>query len=254
MRNALHGFNSALAPLTFILPAYNEEAILAANVDRLRCYLKDREIVAYELLLVSNGSIDRTVEVAMASAVGHTDLTVIELPQRGVGRAFKAGIARAQYDRVVCLDLDLTIDLDFITAAAAALETADIIIGSKQTGGQQRSWVRRLASSTFIACTRALLGLRFTDYSIGAKAYRKGVIEPYLPLLADGSAYVLQIIAWEAWAGAPIAEVPVWCDDHRKSRFNLLHEGIYRFGYLLPLLLQRWGRRTTSLRENHDES
>src|SRR5574337_671806 len=168
------------APLTFIIPAYNEEAILAANIDRLRRHLKDREIVTYEMLLVSNGSSDRTVEIARACMVGRNDLQVIDLDQRGVGRAFKAGMARAQYDRVVCLDLDLTIDLDFITAAAAALDTADIVIGSKQTGGQQRSWIRRLASAAFIACTRRLLHLTFTDYSIGAKAFRTASIRPYL--------------------------------------------------------------------------
>lgn len=226
------------APLTFIIPAYNEEAILAANVDRLRSYLKDREIAAYELLLISNGSTDRTVEIARACAVGCTDLTVIELPQRGVGRAFKAGITRAQYDRVVCLDLDLTIDLDFITAAAATLDTADIVIGSKQTGGQQRSWIRHMASAAFIACTRRLLHLTFTDYSIGAKAFRTDSIRPYLPYLADQSAYILQLIAWGQRDGAVIVEVPVWCDDRRKSRFNLLHEGLYRFGSLFLLWFQ----------------
>ncbi|MBI2883494.1 MAG: glycosyltransferase family 2 protein [Candidatus Methylomirabilis oxyfera] len=225
-------------PLTFIIPAYNEEAILAANVDRLRGCLKDREITAYELLLVSNGSTDRTVEIARTCAVGRNDLQVIDLDQRGVGRAFKAGMARAQYDRVVCLDLDLTIDLDFITVAAAALETADIVIGSKQTGGQQRSWVRQLASAAFIACTRRLLHLEFTDYSIGAKAFRADSIRSYLPHLAEQSAYILQLITWGQRDGAVIVEVPVWCDDRRKSRFNLLHEGLYRFGSLFLLWLQ----------------
>lgn len=231
------------APLTFIIPAYNEETIVAANIDRLRRYLKDREITAYEMLLVSNGSIDRTVEIAGACAAGRADLTVIELPQRGVGRAFKAGMARAHYDRVVCLDLDLTIDLDFITAAADTLETADIVIGSKQTGGQQRSWIRRLASAVFIVCTRRLLHLTFTDYSIGAKAFRTASIRPYLPHLADQSAYILQLIAWGHRDGAAIAEIPVWCDDRRKSRFNLLHEGLYRFGSLFLLWLQERVRR-----------
>lgn len=226
------------APLTFIIPAYNEEAILAANVDRLRCYLKDREIAAYEMLLVSNGSTDRTVEIARACAVGRNDLQVIVLDQRGVGCAFKAGIAHAHFDRVVCLDLDLTIDLDFITTATEALERADIVIGSKQTGGQQRSWIRRLASAAFIACTRRLLQLEFTDYSIGAKAFRIDTIRPYLPSLADQSAYILQLIAWGQRDGAVIVEVPVWCDDRRKSRFNLLHEGFYRFGSLFLLWLQ----------------
>lgn len=236
-------------PLTFIIPAYNEETIVAANIDRLRRYLKDREITAYEMLLVSNGSTDRTVEIARACAAGRADLTVIELPRRGVGRAFKAGMARAQYDRVVCLDLDLTIDLDFITAAADTLETADIVIGSKQTGGQQRSWIRRLASAVFIVCTRRLLHLKFTDYSIGAKAFRTGFIRPYLPHLANQSAYILQLIAWGQRDGTVIVEIPVWCDDRRKSRFNLLHEGCYRFGSLFLLWLQERVRRGRLARE-----
>ncbi|MGB4782713.1 glycosyltransferase family 2 protein [Candidatus Methylomirabilis sp.] len=245
MPNELCGFNPSPAPLTFIIPAYNEEAILAANIDRLRTFLKECGIGEYELIVVSNGSTDRTVEIARACAVGRADLTVIELPRRGVGMAFKEGVRHARYERLISLDLDLTIDLGFIESAAGLLGQVHLVIGSKQVGSQQRSWVRRLASATFIVCTRTLLGLRFTDYSIGAKAYRKGVIEPYLPYLADGSAYVLQLMAWRAWAGSPIAEVPVRCEDYRKSRFNLLHEGLYRFGSLVPLSFQRWGRKTT---------
>lgn len=225
-------------PLTILIPAYNEEAILAANIDRLRAVLKEREIGKYEIILVSNGSIDRTVEIANACAAGRNDLAVIALDRRGVGRAFKEGIRRAQYDRLVCLDLDLTIDLAFIESSAASLATADIVIGSKQTGAQQRSLFRRLASAAFIGCTRHLLGLEFTDYSIGAKAYRRSTVIPYLPALADGSAYVVQLIAWGHRDGVPIAEIPIWCDDRRRSKFNLLHEGLYRFGSLFLLWLQ----------------
>lgn len=227
-----------MGPLTILIPAYNEESILAANIDRLRALLKERDIEQYEIILVSNGSTDRTVEIARACALDHNDLRVITLDRRGVGRAFKEGIRHARYDRVICLDLDLTIDLAFIESAAASLAIADIIIGSKQTGAQQRSWVRKLASASFILCTRHLLGLEFTDYSIGAKAYRKSVVMPYLSALADGSAYVVQLIAWGHRGGAAVTEIPVWCDDRRRSKFNLLHEGLYRFGSLFLLWLQ----------------
>lgn len=225
-------------PLTILIPAYNEDPILAANIDCLTRYLKDRAIESYEIVLVSNGSTDRTVETAEAYAAGRNNLQVIALDRRGVGRAFKEGLRRAQYDRVICLDLDLTIDLAFIESAVALLATADIVIGSKQTGAQQRSWIRQLASAAFIACTRHLLGLEFTDYSIGAKAYRKSAVMPYLSALADGSAYVVQLIAWSHRDGAAIAEIPIWCDDRRRSKFNLLHEGLYRFGSLFLLWCQ----------------
>jgi glycosyltransferase involved in cell wall biosynthesis len=234
---------SSRDPLTILIPAYNEEPILATNIDRLRAFLREREIEKYEIILVSNGSTDRTVEIAEACALGRDDLRVIALDRRGVGRAFKEGVRRAQYDRLVCLDLDLTIDLAFIESAAASLANADIIIGSKQTGAQQRSWIRRLASASFIACTRHLLGLEFTDYSIGAKAYRKSTVIPYLFALADGSAYVVQLIVWSHRHGAAIAEIPIWCDDRRRSKFNLLHEGLYRFGSLFLLWLQECTKR-----------
>ncbi len=226
------------APLTILIPAYNEEAILATNIDRLRAYLKDHDILAYEIILVSNGSTDRTVETAKACALGRADLQVIALDRCGVGRAFREGVRQARHNWLICFDLDLTVDLGFIESAEALLATADIVIGSKQTGTQQRSWIRRLASATFIASARYMLGLRFTDYSIGAKAYRKQAVEPYLDNLADGSAYVVQLIAWAKRDGAVITEVPVWCEDLRKSKFNLPREGVYRFSSLFLLWLQ----------------
>lgn len=226
------------SPLTIFIPAYNEEAILAANIDRLRAYLKDRDIAEYEIILASNGSTDRTVEIARECGIGRDDLRVIALQRRGVGRAFKEGVGRARYDKVICLDLDLTVDLAFIDSARTLLETADIVIGSKQTGSQQRSRIRRIASASFIASARYLLGLEFTDYSIGAKAYRTQTVQPYLRLLAEGSAYVVQVIAWAKRDGARIAEIPVWCEDLRKSKFNLPREGVYRFGSLFLLWFQ----------------
>ncbi len=238
MTDELPGPHPSRVPLSILIPAYNEEAILATNIDRLRDYLKDHDILAYEIILASNGSTDRTVEIAKACAVGRDDLQVIPLDRRGVGRAFKEGVRRARHNLLVCLDLDLTVDLGFIESAKALLATTDIVIGSKQTGRQQRSWIRRLASATFIACARYLLGLRFTDYSIGAKAYRKKVVQPYLDSLADGSAYVVQLIAWAKRDGAVITEIPIWCEDYRKSKFNLPREGVYRFGSLFLLWLQ----------------
>lgn len=238
MPDDLPGPKPNRAPLTIFIPAYNEEVILATNIDRLRAHLKDLDIVGYEIILASNGSTDRTVEIARECALGRDDVQVIALDRRGVGRAFKEGVRRARHNWLICLDLDLTVDLGFIESAQRLLATVDIVIGSKQTGKQQRSWIRRLASACFIACARYLLGLEFSDYSIGAKAYRKQTVEPYLDSFADGSAYVVQLIAWAKRDGAVITEIPVWCEDLRKSKFNLPREGIYRFSSLFLLWFQ----------------
>ena len=230
----------ATDPVTIIIPVYNEEQILPANLDRLITYL-DGIGVPFEIIVVSNGSTDTTVELAQQVQRSDFRLQVIALERRGVGRAFKAAARRAKYEYLVSMDLDLSVDLTFIEEAQKLLARSDLVIGSKQTGSQRRSWLRQLASAIFIWCASWLLGVTVTDYSIGAKGYRRTWIIPYLDRLDDDTAYVLQLVAWGLRAGARITEIPVWCEDLRRSKFNLLHEGIHKFSSLfLVWLNDRW--------------
>ncbi len=104
-------------------------------------------------------------------------------------------------------------------------------------GSQKRSLIRRAGSYIFIYIARTLLGFSFEDYSIGAKAYKRHVINKYLSKVNYGTSYVLDIIYHAYKDGFKIKEIPVGCNDMRKSKFNLLHEGIYRFKNLFRLWL-----------------
>jgi hypothetical protein len=93
-----------------------------------------------------------------------------------------------------------------------------------------------------------LLGLPYVDYSIGAKAYRKEAILRYLNTIDHGSSYVIEII-YRAWRNrTKIIEIPVWCEDTRGSKFNLLHEGVYRFSNLFKL----WFKGSILLTSKHN--
>ena len=139
------------------------------------------------------------------------------------------------HDRIVTVDADLTTDMDFIPRAAKFLDDYDIVVGSKKIGRQTRSLIRIAGSSGFILCVRSLLGLPFGDYSIGAKAYRRTTIDSYRARINHGSSYVIEII-YHAWRhGFSIVEIPVFCKDTRGSKFNLAHEGVYRFFHLFKL-------------------
>ena len=230
--------------LTIIIPVYNEEEILSANLSRLMTYL-DGIGGPFEIILVSNGSTDRTVDLAQQAQSSDPRVQAMALERRGVGRAFKTAARHATLEYLVSVDMDLSIDLTFIEEARRLLARNDLVIGSKQTGSQRRSWVRHLASAIFIWCARRLLGVTVTDYSIGAKAYRRQWVMPYLDRLDDDTAYVLQLVAWGRRGGARITEIPVWCEDLRRSRFNLLHEGVHKFSSLFFVWLnhrRRYGR------------
>ncbi len=222
--------------VSIIIPVYNEEPILEANLNRLTSYL-DSIGASFEIILVSNGSTDRTVELAQQAKRSDPRLQVIALERRGVGRAFKAAVKSAQYEYLVSVDMDLSIELTFIDEARKLLTDYDLVVGSKQTGSQRRSRLRHVASAIFIWCARRLLGATVTDYSIGAKGYRRSWVMPYLDRLDDDTAYVLQLVAWGRRDGARTTEIPVSCEDLRRSKFNLLHEGVHKFSSLFLIWL-----------------
>jgi glycosyltransferase involved in cell wall biosynthesis len=220
---------------TIIIPVYNEEKIIEANTERLVEYL-DSLGSPYEIILCSNGSTDSTDTPGRKLEAEHSDkVRFFSIPKRGVGLAFKKMVTESAYENIVSIDMDLTTDIRFIGDSLNLLSEYDIVIGSKKVGVQQRTILRRLLSGGFIILVKVLLGMDFSDYSIGAKAYKKDVIERWIERIDYGSSYVIELIYYAKKSGFRIKEIPVFCDDQRKSRFNLVHEVFYRFRNLLRL-------------------
>lgn len=226
------------------VPVYNEEPILKTNIAQLGAYLGGC-LEDYEILIGSNGSTDRTVEIGRDLEQTYRRVAFFHLENKGVGSAFREGLVRAAGNRFITVDADLTTGLDFIPRAEELLDEYHVVVGSKQTGQQQRSMVRILGSGSFILAARILLGLPFVDYSIGSKGWRRDVVSRYQDCIDTGSAYVIEMIC-RAWRdGSPMIQIPVTRHDTRPSKFNLVHEGFYRFGKLSLLRLKRFGSRRT---------
>ena len=220
--------------LTVFMPVYNEEDLLIPNTARLVKFI-DRCKIPYEIIIASNGSTDKTVELAGRLCRDNPNIRFFHLPAKGVGAAFRKGVKIAAYDRIVTVDMDLSINLDFIDRAYRLLDRYDIVIGSKITGSQKRSWLRKTASNTFISLAKLLIRIDFHDYSIAAKGYKKEVVEKYLSCIDDKTFYVVKIVCRACHDGGRLVEIPVQCIDTRESRFNLVHEGLYKFGNLFLL-------------------
>jgi glycosyltransferase involved in cell wall biosynthesis len=223
--------------LTVGIPVYNEEAILVPNTERLLAFLNGlgRE---YEVIIGSNGSTDSTTALGVDLSRRFPQVTFFHLPQRGVGLAFREFLRRARYPLLISLDMDLSIDLDFVGRALALLESHEIVVGSKKLGKQKRSFIRRFASDSFLQIARLLLGVTYDDYSIAAKAYRVENARRFADRINEGSSYVLEMCFLTKQAGGRIVQIPVECEDWRQSKFNLVHEAIYKYGHLFGLWLK----------------
>jgi glycosyltransferase involved in cell wall biosynthesis len=224
----------SLTPFTVGIPVFDEEAILVPNTERLLAFLDGlgRE---YEVIIGSNGSTDSTTALGIDLSRRFRRVSFFHLPERGVGLAFREFVARARHPFLVSADMDLSIDLSFIPAALDLLETHDIVVGSKKLGHQERSWFRKLGSDMFLRIARLLLGIAYEDYSIAAKAYRVETLRRFVDRINVGSSYVLEICFLTYRAGGRVVQIPVECEDWRASKFNLLHEAVYKYGHLLRL-------------------
>ncbi|MBF0100069.1 MAG: glycosyltransferase family 2 protein [Desulfobacterales bacterium] len=223
--------------LTVFIPVYNEAAILRKNIHVLQQYLESMKI-PYEIIIGSNGSTDKTPEIGKTVAITYAHVKFFHLKLRGPGLAFKEALNKASYMFFLCIDADLSTDLDFILRAIFYLQTYDAVVGSKLVGKQTRPLFRVLVSEFFIKCTNLLLNMPYRDYSIGAKAYRAESIRPFISDI-DRHTFYTQALLWQLQKnGGKIIEIPVNCWDYRKSKFNLLHEGIYRYYKLLHLWIK----------------
>ena len=222
--------------VSLFIPAFNEERIMEPNLKRLARFMENLSR-PFEIIVGSNGSFDRTEPLGRSLAAQDPRVIFFHLPAKGPGAAFREGLKKASFDLILTQDMDLSVDLEFIPRALELLEGYDLVIGSKKMGTQRRSWIRITGSGLFILCARALLGLGYQDYSLAAKAFRKDLILKNLGWVGPSTDYILNLTYRAQLEGRPVKEIPVFCQDRRGSRFNLIREGVTRFARLGQLWL-----------------
>lgn len=225
-----------MKPFAINIPIFNEEEILVANTEKLIAYLQGIN-TDYEIIIVSNGSTDRSNQLGDELQKKHKQVRFFSLPEKGVGRAFKKAVKEAAYKNVISLDIDLSFDLAFIKQANLLLDENSMVIGSKISGTQKRGLIRKTGSGIYIYFAKLLLGIELHDFSIGAKGFSKNFVMDNLDCVDDHTSYVLNLAFRARKTGKKIAEIPVHCEDYRKSKFNLINEAFYRFWMLFNLAL-----------------
>ncbi|MCW2666764.1 MAG: hypothetical protein JWN57_1726 [Frankiales bacterium] len=196
-----------------IIPTYNEAENIEPILDRLHAAVPGASV-----LVVDDGSPDGTGQLADARAAADARVQVMHRTEKnGLGAAYVAGFGWARehgFDVVVEMDADGSHAPEQLTRLLAALEGADVVLGSRWVdGGKVVNWPksRELLSRGGNAYTRIALGLPIRDATGGFRAYRREVLDA-LPLDdVHSQGYCFQVdLAWQSWrAGYRVAEVPI---------------------------------------------
>ena len=197
--------------LSFVIPAYNEEDSIEDALGALDYAVKDRRL-PYEVVVVDDGSADKTFLKAMTYASRNGHVRVISYTQNeGKGYAVKAGFMQATGDVVVFADSDLDIDLGTVASYVEALRHGDIVIASKwhPESVVKMPLTRRILSHGFNVLVRLLTGANLKDTQVGLKAMKKSAFKDIFPRLSvKRYAFDVELLAVARLYGLKIVEMP----------------------------------------------
>lgn len=209
--------------LSFVIPIYNEEAILHAAVIELIDRLAPLNW-SYELILAENGSKDRTIEIARELSERFPQVTYFSSSEANYGAALRQGILRARGELVLCDEIDLC-DTDFHQRAKAILDQgiADLVIGSKLLSGasDERPLMRHAGSVVINGMLRLALGFKGTD-THGLKAFRRETLLPVVnACVVDKDLFASELVIRAERGGVRIREIPVRVLEMRPPSIHL---------------------------------
>ena len=199
-----------LDKLSVFLPAYNEEANLGKTIENVIGSLK-MNVTEWELIIVNDGSKDKTGEVADNWSNKDKRISVIHHhPNRGYGAALKSGLYACKYPWISFIDSDGQFDFSEINRFIDTEERtgADMVIGYYLS--RKVSFSRKANTFAWQVLVRLLFGLSVKDIDCGFKLISKKVIDTIEPLQSERGAFISSEFLIKAKkAGFKIIEIGV---------------------------------------------
>ena len=176
------------APVSIVIPAYNEEKAIVFQLDAIKNVLNTHRI-KHELIVVDDGSEDRTAE-----KVRQTDFRLLHHPEnRGYGAALKTGINAAKYDIVVIIDADGTYPADAIPDLLKKIQGYDMVVGARTGSNVHIPLVRKPAKWFLQKLAGYLAGRPIPDLNSGLRVMKKSIVEKFYPILPTGFSFTTSI-------------------------------------------------------------
>ena len=229
-----------VSSLVIVLPAYNEESRLGPALDELFAYLcaapKGAMPQSVDVLVVDDGSTDGTAALVRArpefvdsSKAARGDCPALRLlsePHRGKGSAVRSGMLAATEDLIVFADADMATPPDQLPRLVAALESADVALGSRiqPDGSDMRATqprFRRVVGRAFRLAAQVWVTGPVRDTQCGFKGFRRAAAHDLFGHLRITSiVFDVDLIFLARRRGYRIAIVPIVWADRRGSRMH----------------------------------
>ena len=250
------------APLSVIIPAYNEAARLGKTLRVLVDYVS-QNVPDGEVIVVDDGSSDHTADLArqvFEDSKGVRTSVISYKSNLGKGRAVRLGLLAARSD------IALFSDADFSTPITEAPKLVDPIVngqydvtfGSRALDraliGVHQSWRREQGGRVFNLVVRLATGMPFWDTQCGFKAFRMSVCRPLIEAATvDRFGFDVELLYLAFRAGLKFKEIPVRWDHYEGSKITLFTDSFKMVNEVNLIRQQaRRGVYDSAIRAVHD--
>lgn len=220
--------------ISIVIPSYNEELRLPATLERIADYLPSLggEV---EILVVDDGSKDRTAEVAESFRKRYPYVRVISNGvNRGKGFSVRRGMLEARGRTVLFTDADLSAPIEEAPKLLEALKTYDVAIGSRALDRSlitvHESRFREFAGIVFNTIVRLILRLPFVDTQCGFKAFRRERCQIlFEQQRIERFGFDPELLYLARHHGLRTVEIPVRWGHSPATKVNMLRDSIQMF-------------------------
>jgi dolichyl-phosphate beta-glucosyltransferase len=233
--------------LSIVIPVFNEEKRIGKSLDVITEYLQ-RQSYSYELLLVDDGSTDRTFDICQVFANKHEWARVIRHSKNhGKGCAVRTGVLNVSGEYVLVCDADLATPIEELNKFWNYLEDgADIVIASRPLREsrliRRQPWYRELAGRAFNLVVRLVAVPGIHDTQCGFKLFSRKAIDAVFPLcFINDFGFDIEVLYLALKLGFRIKEVPVCWYHQQGSKVHLIKDGLRMLIDLPKILISHRG-------------
>ncbi len=213
--------------LSVVIPARNEENRLPDSLRQIFAFL-EKQTYTSEVIVVENGSADRTLETALRFAQNYPTLKVLHEDRPGKGRAVRRGILAASGDYRFIADADFSMPVEQINRFLPPALECDIAIASREVHGAARYGepaYRHFTGRVYNLLIRILLLPGLQDTQCGFKCFRAKVAEDIFRFQTlEGWAFDVELLTIARRRGYTIAEIGIPWYFNAGSKVNVLRD------------------------------
>ena len=229
--------------LSIVVPAYNEEERLVLSLAKIASYVDTGGIDA-EILVVDDGSKDRTAELAAKALAGRRGRVIANGENRGKGYSVRHGVLEARGRFVLLTDADLSTPIEEHARLAQEIRDRDldVVIGSRALPNSKvqvrQGWLRQMMGRSFNLIIRASTGLPFRDTQCGFKLMDRERVKPlFEKMVVDGFAFDVELLFLCARFGLSVADVPITWRNATGSKVSMVGDPLHMIADVLRV---RW--------------